>query len=123
MRRFTTFLCATLALVMIATGCASKNAGKIEGTRWKSDGINMYGKDLPAGAITFDFKKDGTFKGSLSGRSVTGTYTLEFGHLVTLHCDQTLPTGSSQTQRISIDGDTMQMSDPDGTTFSFRKVK
>src|SRR5438034_6012244 len=112
MRRFSACLYVTLFLVTIATGCASKNAGKIEGTRWKSDATTMFGKQIPAGAITFDFKKDGTFKGTLGGQSVTGTYTLEFGSLVTLHCDQTLPTGSSQTQRVSIDGDWMSMSDP-----------
>ena len=122
MRRYCAFLCVTLSLAVI-TGCASKNAGKIEGTKWKSDATTVFDKQVPAGAITFDFRKDGTFKGAMGGRSITGTYTCDFGSLVTLHCDQTLPTGSSTTQRITIDGDWMSMADPDGTTLTFRKVK
>jgi len=123
MRRFCTFLYATLALVLIATGCASKNKGKIEGTRWKSDAAVVFGKEVPAGGIIYEFNKDGTFKGSLGGKGVSGTYTLEWGSVVTLHCDQTLPTGGSQSQHVTIDGEHMTMIDPDGTRISFRRMK
>jgi len=39
----------------------SNNKGKLDGTKWTSDAVQVNGGQVPAGAISLEFKKDGTF--------------------------------------------------------------
>ena len=109
-------------LLGIAAGCSSSNQGKIEGTRWSSESGVVKGKNVPAGAFYLDFRKDGTLSGRMGPQSVSGTYTLGWGSIVTLNLDQALSNGKTHTQKIAINGNSMTMTDPDGTSLTFRKV-
>jgi hypothetical protein len=121
MRRFHALHLVVFLLVFTACGCPSNNKGKIEGTKWISEAATVKGVTLPAGMLSLEFKKDGTLRASARGRTVTGNYSLGWGDFVTLNFDQPLVTGKTHRETIVIKGNRMTMSDPDGTSMTFRK--
>lgn len=115
---------ALLALALFATGCASKNKGKIEGTKWASQATTLKGQALPAGVLKLDFSSDGKLVYSAGPTTFTGTYTLGTGNTVTFHLDQDLAgKGKTHAEKVSIVGDNLTMTDSDGTSMTFDKVK
>ena len=117
-----------LGLVVVCaamTGCSSNNKGKIEGTTWSSIAQSTkQGQPLPAGAITLEFKSDGSMKMSIIGGTVyTGKYSLGMGDSVTFNLDQNLEGRKKHMETIKINGDELKMIDSDGTTVTFKKVQ
>lgn len=113
-----------LALLVTVAGCSSNNKGKIEGTKWSCQAGTVKGNPIPAGAVRLEFSKDGKVTYVIGPKTVTGTYSLGSGDNVTFNFDQALSDGKKKAMdKIQINGDTMTMSDPDGTTLTFNKVK
>ena len=60
MRPTSIFRVVLLIALLLATGCASKNKGIIEGTKWSSVAATVKGTTLPAGALQLEFGSDGS---------------------------------------------------------------
>ena len=108
--------------VVLACGCASNNKGKIEGTKWSSDRSTIKGKFIPAGTLFLEFRKDGTLACWADRVQLSGTYSLGWGDIVTLHFNQSLWNQKNYTESIVIKKDCMTMTDMDGLKMTFRKV-
>ena len=122
MRSFHSLRIVCLMAVVLACGCASNNKGKIEGTKWSSDRATIKGNFIPAGTLFLDFRKDGTLAGYADRVQLSGTYSLGWGDIVTLHFNQSLWNQKNYTESIVIKKDSMTMTDPDGLKLTFRKV-
>ena len=109
--------------ILLGADDASNNKGKIEGTKWSSVAATIKGNKLPAGALGLEFGKDGKLVYKIGPTNVTGTYTLGAGDKVTFNLDRALGTGKKHIETIKIKGDKLTMSDSDGTTLDFNKVK
>lgn len=118
------WLAALLVLVVgSAAGCGSKNKGKIEDTKWSSRQTTVQGNIVPAGALKLEFNKDGTMVYRILDQSYPGKYSLGWGENVTITLDRPLEGQKVHREKISISGDRMTMTDPDGTTVEFERVK
>lgn len=103
---------------------ASKNKGKIEGTKWSSIASKIKGMDLPAGVLKLDFSKDGKLVYEAGPVKFTGTYTLGKGAQVTFVLDRDLGgKGKTHTEKVVIEDDRLTMTDADGTSMVFEKAK
>jgi hypothetical protein len=118
---------AGLVLAVLALcGCSSNNTGKIEGTRWSLQPMSFQGKDLPAGTLQLEFGRDGSLVYKAATTTMTGTYSLGTGDYVTFYLDQDVQGRKNRvvtSQKIAIDGDTLTMTDADGSRGIFTKVK
>jgi predicted Zn finger-like uncharacterized protein len=101
----------------------SNNSGKIEGTKWRSMGAFINGRNIPAGALKLDFAADGGLRYETPLGVFTGTYTLDPGDKVVLNLDQVLAGSMRHEERVVIKGDRLTMSDSDGTAMTFEKVR
>jgi len=101
----------------------SSNKGKIEGTKWNSLEAIIKGKKIPAGALKLEFSKDGKLVYTASVVKFTGTYELGEGDTVTFHLDQELAGNKKHIEKIAISGTRLIMTDSDGTSLTFKKVK
>jgi hypothetical protein len=111
-----------LLLIALCGGCASKNKGKIEGTQWSSLSATMKGQPIPAGSMRLQFSGDGKVVYQVGPQTYKGTYSLGFGDLVTLHLNQQVAGRTTHTERVTIDGNKLTMTDSDGTALTFQKV-
>jgi hypothetical protein len=124
MTRVCVFWLVLISLVLI-TGCSSNNAGKIEGTAWKSLAVPgdefEDGQPLRAGAVKVEFTKGGTvyLRGPLG--VFDGKYTLDSGDWVTLHLDRELEGKKTHRERVVINGGRMTMIGSDGVPVEFEK--
>lgn len=111
-----------LAILLCVVGCSS-NKGKIEGTKWTSTAATIKGQSIPAGALVLEFRGDGglTYKAGLL--TFTGTYSLGSGNSVTLKLNQELAGRKNHTESIEITGDSLVMTDTDGTQVKFVRAK
>jgi uncharacterized protein (TIGR03066 family) len=112
-------------LLLGLAGCASNNKGKIVG-KWQSTSVPPA---MSGASVTLDFRSDGTMTMTVSGPggsvNLPGKYTLGMGDHVTFDFDRAadLQKGVTKTsERIQIDGGTMTMKDPDGATFTFKRL-
>jgi hypothetical protein len=111
------FVCLTLP----GLGCGSKNAGLLEGTRWVSLEATVKGFVQPAGHTVIEFRRDGSFLYQVAGIRHAGQFDLGRGDLVTIKLDKELDGRQLIVARVTVDGDTLTLSDPDGTAVRFRK--
>ena len=110
-------------LVVLAAGCSS-NRGKLEGTRWTSEETTLRGHQQPAGYRTLEFKDDGALVYQLEGQpTVTGRWSLSPGSNVVFRFDEPLGGRKVHTEKIVIAGDTLTMTDSDGTTVTFTRLE
>lgn len=115
---------ALLVLILFTAGCRqSDNTGKLEGTSWTSDPSTLKGQYLSPGALGLDFRADGTMVYRARGQTFTGRYSLGSGPLVTFFLDEALGESKVHTESIVIIGDSLTMTDGDGTEIKFRKQK
>jgi hypothetical protein len=112
-----------LALLFSVVGCSSKNKGKIEGTKWTCRAATVKGNTLPAGSLRLDFNNDGTMAYYILEKPIKGTYTLGTGDTVTFHLDEAIGGKKEGAEKIVISGDALTMTDSDGTSLTFDKVK
>ena len=114
-----------VASVMLIAGCGggSDNAGKIEGTEWTSNWATVKGQMIPAHTLGLQFDKDGSLVYCAGQRQYTGKYVLNAGNQVTFNLDQPLSGEKTHVEKIVIDDPLLTMTDADGTTISFRKVR
>lgn len=120
-------------LVVVATvgtaGCfKSDNVGKLEGTKWSSayvpDFKGISGRGL---TMTLQFTDGGRFtmemRSPLVSLRCSGTWRLGAGDTVFLDdVSPALGGHTSFSESVVIAGDTMTMSDPDGTKIVFTKI-
>jgi hypothetical protein len=110
-------------VVLVAVGCSS-NKGKLEGTRWTSEEITVRGHRQLAGYRTLEFKDDGTMVYQLKGQpTVTSRWSLSPGSNVVFRFEEPLGGRKVHTEKITIDGDTLTMTDSDGTSISFTRLE
>jgi hypothetical protein len=101
----------------------SDNAGKIEGTKWSSVEGTVKGQKIPAGSLKLEFAKDGKMVYKAGPSTFTGTYELKAGDKVVFKLEQELAGRKEHEQKIVIKDGKLTISDPDGTTLDFEKVK
>jgi hypothetical protein len=122
MKRAGVFGLVVVGMVLF-NGCSSNNAGKIEGTAWRSLAIPgdefEDGKDRPVGAVKIEFTKGGTVYLRGPEGQYQGKYTLGAGNWVTLHLDRELDGEKIHRERIIIKGSRMFMIDSDGDAVPF----
>jgi hypothetical protein len=118
--------CLALVVVgtaLLASGCASKNKGIIEGTKWDSLPTSHKGRPIPAGTLKLEFGSDHSLVYGVGGQNYTGTYSLGFGDQVTMKLNQELGGRKNHSERVVISGDQLTMYDSDGTQLTFAKRK
>jgi hypothetical protein len=101
----------------------SANKGKIEGTKWNSLETIIKGAKIPAGALKLEFGKDGKLTYIAGPKTFTGTYELGDGDTVTFHLDQELAGNKKHVEKVVIKENRLILTDQDGTSISFEKVK
>lgn len=117
---------ATVSLVLAflsVAGCASNNVGKIEGTKWETTAQSIDGKDIPAGALTLEFTKDGKLIFIAGPEQYEGTYSLGMGDYVTFNLNKEIDGRKNQLEVITINGDNLTMVDSNSETMEFRKIE
>jgi hypothetical protein len=123
---------AGAVVLLSSAGCGSNNKGKIEGTRWSSLAttvtIQEHGPQvLPAGALHLEFGADGKLVMRSGPVTMTGTYVLGAGDVVTLifdrEADRNLAERKTHTEKVAITGDRLTMTDSEGTSVTFEKVE
>jgi hypothetical protein len=114
---------ALLVFVLVAVGCASKNQGKLEGTRWRSDASTVKGKSYPEGYLKFEFEADGSLVYRAGKDTFAGHYTLGPGNMVTFNFDRPLGGATTHMQKVIVHGDRMAVIDGDGTEMRFQRQR
>jgi hypothetical protein len=109
-------------ICLLASGCSSNLKGKIEGTKWSSDAMNVKGNVLPAGVLKLEFSKTGKLIYTTGPTVHDGTYSLGIGDRVTFHMNQDLGGSKTHMQTIKIAGNKLTLIDGDGTSGTFSKV-
>jgi hypothetical protein len=124
--------CGLVLVAVAAVGSAgcfkSENVGKLEGTKWSSayvpDFKGISGRGL---TMSIQFTDGGRFnmemRSPLISLRCSGTWRLGSGE--TVYLDDVAPAVggyTSFTESITITGDTMTMTDPDGTKIIFTKI-
>jgi len=110
-------------LCVCGVGCNSNNKGKIEGTKWTSQAATIKGQLIPAGFLQLEFSREGRLWYVAGPKQMTGTYSLGWGDNVTLHLDQELAGHKNHVERVRIAGNTLTMTDSDGTQVTFNRDK
>ncbi len=122
--RLTSVLRVAVAVALLgATGCNSNNKGKIEGTRWTSQAGVVKGLNVPAGLLELDFRATGGLVYRAGPKTMTGTYSLGWGDTVTLKLDEPLAGRKNHAEKVVVNGDYLTMTDTDGTTMTFERVR
>jgi hypothetical protein len=111
------------SFALFTMGCGSSNQGKIEGTKWSSMATTVKGRALPAGVLRLEFASDGKLVYQIGPQRVTGTYSVGSGDTVTLNLDQALSGTKVHQEKVVISGNKLTMTDSDGTSLTFEKVK
>lgn len=101
----------------------SNNKGKIEDTKWSSLAGTVKGNEIPAGTLKVSFTKDGKMTYNTPIGDFVGTYTLETGDKVVWNFTKELGGSKRHEQKCVIKGEKLTISDADGTTLEFEKVK
>ncbi|MBM3978867.1 MAG: hypothetical protein FJ304_01015 [Planctomycetes bacterium] len=101
---------------------APNNKGKIEG-KWSSLAGTVKGNEIPAGTLKLEFTKDGKMTYNTPVGDFEGTYTIEAGDKVIWMFTKELGGSKKHEQKCVIKGDKMTVSDTDGTTLDFERVK
>jgi len=107
---------------------ASNNKGKLEGTKWSSDALQVQDQKMPAGMMVVEFNKDGTVVQTLNppkgpAETKKGVYSLGSGDDVTIENDsQDRKTKMKETAQLVINGDTMTVTFKQGS-MTFTRVK
>jgi len=113
---------AVLCLSMAA--CSSNNQGKIEG-KWQA--TDAPGGLPPGASLVLEFTKDGkmimTMSQGMRHQELRGTYKLKSGDTVEMNFDQEFAGRKSHSETITIKGDEMTMTDSDGKTGKFKRIK
>jgi hypothetical protein len=122
MRSVVVLRLSLVAVLALATGCSS-NKGKIEGTKWTSQAATVKGKPVTTGFVQLEFTKDGKVTLKRDTDTFTGSYSLGMSSTVTLHLDQELSGSKIHAEKIVITGDTLTMTDYDGTQIFFQRAK
>src|SRR5262249_42451411 len=104
-------------------GIALGNKGRIEGTKWTSEETDVNGLTLPAGRLKLEFGKDYELVCRDAPLTVSGTYSLDSDDQVTFHLDRALAGRREHTETIVIQGDRLTMTDADGTSITFVRMK
>jgi hypothetical protein len=123
MRQLPRLRLALLACILFACGCKSNNEGKIEGTKWSSISSYVKGIHCPAGTLRLEFTTDGKLVYKAGPVTYTGKYSLGMGDTVTLHLDRDLAGRKNHAEKVTISGNQLSMTDSDGTSMTFNKVK
>ncbi|MBM3982093.1 MAG: hypothetical protein FJ304_17885 [Planctomycetes bacterium] len=97
----------------------SDNAGKIEGTRWRSLRGFVKGQDIPAGTLRLEFNRDGSLVYHTPMGEFRGTYTLDPGDVVVWNFTRELGGSRRHQQTCIINGNRLTVKDTDGTTLDF----
>jgi hypothetical protein len=97
----------------------SNNAGKIEGTKWRSLRGFVKGQDIPAGTLRLEFNRDGSLVYHTPMGEFRGTYTLDPGDTVVWNFTRELGGSRRHQQTCIINGNRMTVKDTDGTTLDF----
>lgn len=110
---------------MLLSGDLSHNRGKIEGTKWASKAGTVKGTVIPEGVLKLEFAKDGKMTYGIAGTEYTGTYGVRGGDTVSWDFDKELGDTKRKRhiQKCVIKGDVMTVSDSDGTSLDFARVK
>jgi hypothetical protein len=113
-------LVVAVALVA-AVGCESNNKGKLEGTKWFGEL-----KEAPGASMTMEFAADGNLKMVISAKNVsktiTGKWRLSFGDYVEMtDLSEPLAGRTSHSEKITVEGATLTMTDSDGKAISFQR--
>ena len=112
-----------IVLLVLVVGCSS-NRGKLEGTRWTSEETSVRGHHQPAGYRTLEFKDDGTLVYQLKGQATaTGRWSLSPGSNVVFRFDKPLLGRKVLTEKIVLAGDTLTLTDSDGTSVTFTRLE
>jgi hypothetical protein len=109
--------------ILCSLGCSSNNKGKLEGTKWTSLPANIKGRQLAAGELTLDFGTDYSIVYKAGPRTFRGTYALGRGDNVTLNLDKLLAGSKERAEKITVDGDTLTMTESDGTELVFKRLR
>jgi hypothetical protein len=104
--------CLVLGL-SFAAGCSSSNKTRIEGTKWE--------RPLATGVSLIEFGTDFKLVVKNPHQTFKGRYELGRGENVTFIFDEEVEGERIHQLKISIDSDTLTMSDKTGTV-SFKKV-
>ncbi len=120
--------CFVLVVALGVTGCESNNKGKIEGTKWSSNPGSFQGVKMTSGQIKLEFSKDGDIEWSgtdIRGfhRVLTGRYTLGMGDIVVIDLDQEFAGRKTHAESISISKGELTMTDSNGTSLVFSRLK
>jgi hypothetical protein len=124
---------ALACLLVAVPACASNNKGKIVG-KWQITGGTAIPGAMPAEVISVvEFTADGKFNWTASGPGGTqtitaGNYSLGWGDNVSLsNLNPAVPQASGGTatrasEKVTITGDQMKMTDPDGKYLTMKKI-
>jgi hypothetical protein len=107
---------------LLAEGCSSNNAGKIEGTRWRSDLVKDGKKVTPVGAKQLDFRPDGTMVFQEGGQSSIGTYVLGSGDNITFKLKKEVSGSKSPAKKIIIEGNKLTLIKIDDAEETYSKA-
>lgn len=102
---------------------SSNNLGRIEGSRWSSLAGNIKGAAIPAGILKVDFTREGKLTYRAGSHVFTGRYSLGPEDYVTFHLDQELAGRKKHREKIKIRGNKLTMTDSDGTSLDFARVR
>ena len=73
--------------------------------------------------LKLEFGKDASLTYNAGPMTYTGTYSLSKGSKVTLHLNQELAGRKTHEEKVEIDKDQLTITDSDGTSLTFTKVK
>ena len=121
MRSNVLFRLPVFLLLLFAIGCESKNVGKLEGTRWRSEPSKVKSQHVPEGYLQLEFARDGGLVYRAGGLTFHGTYTLGMGNRVTFHLDKPLAGRKTHSETIEVRHGQITVTDSDGTAMNFRK--
>jgi hypothetical protein len=115
-------------ILALACGC-SNNQGKIEATKWTSLAGTVKGQSIPAGTLQLAFGGNGQMVYTIHNPSksqpqtLRGTYSCQMGDMITLHFNEELAGKKTHVETVTINGDRLTMTDLDGTSLTFAKMK
>ena len=119
--RFRSSLMLSAFGILALSGC-SGNKDKIEQTAWVSLAANVKGQELPAGARQLQFGKDGHLLLVANAKPYKGAYALGMGPSVTFTFEEEYEGRKTHVEKVVVEGDTLVLTNPDGSEIPFQKV-
>src|SRR5262245_54337753 len=109
------------AVSLAAAGCESNNKGKLEGTKWTASL-----KEAPGASMQMEFFADGRLRMFVTGpgvsKTIGGRWRLSFGDYVDMtDLSEPLAGRTSHTEKITVNGNTLVMTDSDGKSVTFQR--